>query len=168
MFGKMKKMFSKQNDPEELKAALVGKMVTMQEVPDPTFAEEMLGPGVAIIPSEGKLYAPVKGEVTLVFDTLHAVAITTEAGAELIFHIGLDTVQEEGVGFTSHVTVGDKVEAGDLLISFDLTALEEKGYNMITPIIVTNKDLFSAIEINQDKLDQDVNTEDIVLTLTKA
>ncbi|NLJ71029.1 MAG: PTS glucose transporter subunit IIA [Clostridiaceae bacterium] len=168
MFGKMKKMFSKADNKEELKAPIVGKLVKMQEVPDPTFSQEMLGPGFAIVPAEGKLYAPVAGEVTLVFDTLHAVAITTDAGAELIFHIGLDTVKEEGVGFEAHVAVGDRVKTGDLMVSFDLAALTEKGYNMITPVILTNKQAFSAEELNQDKLDQNVGLDDVVYTLTKA
>lgn len=164
----MKKMFSKSGNNEELIAPIVGKLVKMQEVPDPTFAEEMLGPGFAIVPAEGKLYAPVEGEVTLVFDTLHAVAITTAAGAEFIFHIGLDTVKEEGAGFEAHVAVGDKVKAGDLMVSFDLAALTEKGYNMITPIILTNKHAFSAVAINEDKLNQNVGLDDVVYTLTKA
>ncbi len=169
MFGKMKKLFgNKPEGPEEFKAPLIGKLVTMQDVPDPTFAKEMLGPGFAIIPTEGKLFAPVKGEVTLVFDTLHAIAITTEAGAELIFHVGLDTVKEGGQGFEAQVAVGDKVKAGDLLLTFDLDGLEAKGYNMITPVILTNKDLFSKAEINQTMLNQNVGLDDLVYTLEKA
>ncbi len=166
MFKGLKKMFAK-DEGEKLYAPLKGTFLAVQEVPDPTFAEEMLGPGIAIMPTEGKLYAPADGVMTLVFDTLHAVALTTTGGAELLFHIGLDTVKENGAGFTAHVKVDDQVKAGDLLISFDLDALTAKGYNLITPMILTNKGDFSAIEINKDDFGKTVSTDAIVMTVKK-
>ena len=92
-----------------------GKAVALTEVPDPTFSEKILGDGFAVIPSEGKIYAPADGEVTVVFDTLHAITMTTDQGAELLIHIGLDTVTLKGAPFTAHVAAGDHVKKGDLL-----------------------------------------------------
>ena len=93
-----------------------GKAVALTEVPDPTFSEKILGDGFAVIPSEGKIYAPADGEVTVVFDTLHAITMTTDQGAELLIHIGLDTVTLKGAPFTAHVAAGDHVKKGDLLL----------------------------------------------------
>lgn len=87
-----------------------GKAVALTEVPDPTFSEKILGDGFAVIPSEGKIYAPADGEVTVVFDTLHAITMTTDQGAELLIHIGLDTVTLKGAPFTAHVAAGDHVK----------------------------------------------------------
>ena len=97
-----------------------GKAVALTEVPDPTFSEKILGDGFAVIPSEGKIYAPADGEVTVVFDTLHAITMTTDQGAELLIHIGLDTVTLKGAPFTAHVAAGDHVKKGDLLLDADL------------------------------------------------
>lgn len=87
-----------------------GRAVALTEVPDPTFSEKILGDGFAVIPSEGKIYAPADGEVTVVFDTLHAITMTTDQGAELLIHIGLDTVTLKGAPFTAHVAAGDHVK----------------------------------------------------------
>ena len=87
-----------------------GKVVPLTEVPDPTFSEKILGDGFAVIPSEGKVYAPADGEVTMVFDTLHAVTLASSQGAELLIHIGLDTVTLKGEPFTAHVAAGDQVK----------------------------------------------------------
>ena len=113
-----------------------GKAVALTEVPDPTFSEKILGDGFAVIPSEGKIYAPADGEVTVVFDTLHAITMTTDQGAELLIHIGLDTVTLKGAPFTAHVAAGDHVKKGDLLLepivqeSFrELGAEEMEEYN---------------------------------------
>lgn len=97
-----------------------GRVVPITEVPDPTFSEKILGDGVAVIPSEGRFYAPADGEVTAVFDTLHAFTMTTTQGVELLLHIGLDTVVLKGAPFTSHISVGDQVKKGDLLMEADL------------------------------------------------
>ena len=87
-----------------------GRVVPITEVPDPTFSEKILGDGVAVIPSEGRFYAPADGEVTAVFDTLHAFTMTTTQGVELLLHIGLDTVILKGAPFKSHISVGDQVK----------------------------------------------------------
>ena len=107
-----------------------GKAVALTEVPDPTFSEKILGDGFAVIPSEGKIYAPADGEVTVVFDTLHAITMTTDQGAELLIHIGLDTVTLKGAPFTA-----------------DLEKIQEAGLHIITPVLVCNTDEYNKISI---------------------
>ncbi len=124
-----------------------GKVVPLAEVPDPTFAEKLLGDGFAVIPTEGKVYAPADGEVTMVFDTLHAVTITTAQGTELLIHIGLDTVTLKGAPFTAHVAAGDQVKKGDLLMDADLAQIQAAGLNIITPVVVCNTDDYSNISL---------------------
>lgn len=93
-----------------LYAPCKGKVVPLSEVPDPTFSEKILGDGFAVIPSEGKIYAPADGEIAMVFDTLHAITLTSSSGAEILIHIGLDTVTLKGAPFTAHVAAGDQVK----------------------------------------------------------
>ena len=124
-----------------------GKAVSLTEVPDPTFSEKILGDGFAVIPSEGKIYAPADGEVTVVFDTLHAITMTTDQGAELLIHIGLDTVTLKGAPFTAHVAAGDHVKKGDLLLDADLEKIQEAGLHIITPVLVCNTDEYNKISI---------------------
>ena len=123
-----------------------GKVVPLSEVPDETFSQEMLGKGVAIIPEQNQFYAPASGEVSVVFPTGHAIGLTSEDGTELLIHIGLDTVQLYGEGFHVKVQQGQKIKQGDLLVEVDLDAIKEKGYSVITPILVTNPDQYQEIE----------------------
>ena len=123
-----------------------GKAVPLKEVNDPTFAEEMLGKGAAVIPEEGKIYAPADGEIGMVFDTLHAVSMTTDFGAEILIHIGLDTVKMKGDGFTGHVKAGDHVKKGDLLLEVDLEKVKAAGYDTITPVLVCNTPDYASVE----------------------
>ncbi len=123
-----------------------GKVVPLSEVPDETFSQEMLGKGVAIIPEQNQFYAPVSGEVSVVFPTGHAIGLTSEDGTELLIHIGLDTVQLNGDGFHVKVQQGQKIKQGDLLVEVDIDAIKEKGYSVITPILVTNPDQYQEIE----------------------
>ena len=147
MFGSLKKLFGGEEQAEKIIAAPVsGKAVPMSEVSDPTFSQEILGKGAAIIPSEGKIVAPADGLVTMVFDTKHALSVQTESGAELIIHIGLDTVQLKGQYFEAHVKAGDKVKKGDLLLEFDMDKIKEAGYDVITPVIVCNTPEFPKME----------------------
>lgn len=124
-----------------------GKAVPITEVPDPTFSEKMLGDGFAVIPSEGKIYAPADGEVSMVFDTLHAVTMTTDQGVELLIHVGLDTVTLKGDPFKAHVTAGDHVKKGDLLMDADLEKIMAAGLNTITPVLVCNTDDYEKITL---------------------
>ena len=123
-----------------------GKAVSLKEVNDPTFAEEMLGKGAAVIPEEGKIYAPADGEIGMVFDTLHAISLTTDFGAELLIHVGLDTVKMKGDGFTGHVKAGDHVKKGDLLLEVDLEKVKAAGYDTITPVLVCNTQDYASVE----------------------
>ena len=113
-------LFRKKEKNNVIGSPVKGKAVPLKEVSDPTFAEEMLGKGAAAIPEDGKFYAPADGEIGMVFDTLHAVSMTTDFGAEILIHIGLDTVKMQGEGFAGHVKAGDHVKKGDLLLEVDL------------------------------------------------
>lgn len=123
-----------------------GTVVSLKQVNDPTFSEEMLGKGVAVIPTEGKIYAPADGEISLLFDTLHAVSMTTTDGVELLIHVGLDTVKLKGDGFVAHVATGDRVKKGDLLLSVDLELLKASGYDTVTPMVVCNSDDYAEVK----------------------
>lgn len=138
MFGTLKKMFGGKKERSEVLSPVSGKVVPLSEVADPAFAQEILGKGVAVIPSDGEFKAPVSGEVIVLFDTGHAASIKADNGAEVIVHIGLDTVQLKGQYFKTHVKQGDRVNAGDLLITADLEKIREAGYDVITPVIICN------------------------------
>ena len=129
-----------------LGAVAKGNAVELKEVNDPTFNSGMLVQGVAIVPSEGKIYAPADGEIAMVFETLHAVSMTADNGVEILVHVGLDTVELKGEGFEAHVQAGDKVKKGDLMLSVDLDAVQAAGYDIVTPILVCNTDEYAAVE----------------------
>lgn len=122
-----------------------GKAVSLKQVDDPTFSEEIMGKGVAIIPTVGRAVSPVDGKVSALFDTKHAIGITSDSGVEILIHIGLDTVKLGGKYFTSHIKVGDKIKKGDLLVEFDISAIEREGFETITPILVTNVDDYNNV-----------------------
>lgn len=143
MFGLFKK---KQEKAHVLGSPAAGKAVSIKDVSDPTFSEGILGDGVAVIPSEGKIYAPADGEIGMVFDTLHAVSMMTDFGAEVLIHVGLDTVQMKGDGFEGHVNAGDKVKKGDLLLTVDLEKVKAAGYDIITPMLICNTADYASVE----------------------
>ena len=147
----------------EIASPVKGELVAITNVSDPTFAEEMLGKGVALIPADGKFYAPASGVLEAMFPTGHAFSVTTEEGAEVLVHIGLETVKLDGEHFTIHAKQGDTVSKGDLLVEVDLEAVKAAGYDIITPMIVLNSDMFTF-----EKLIGDVNAGDTALVLTKA
>ena len=119
-------------------APITGKAIALNKVYDPTFAEEILGKGVAIIPSKGEAVSPVDGIIVTVFDTQHAYGILADNGAEILIHIGIDTVQLEGKHFEALVQTGDRVTAGQLIAKFDEAAIRAAGYQTVTPIIISN------------------------------
>lgn len=132
---------------ETLVAPLAGSPIAAQEIPDPTFAAQILGPTVAIEPGEidrSAVVAPCGGVVTTVFDTGHAVGITSDSGAEILIHVGVDTVKMAGRGFSKRVTEGQRVAAGDLLLDVDFAALRQEGYPTTTMMIVSNADDFEV------------------------
>ena len=160
MFGGL---FKKKDNKMILGAPVKGKAVPLSEVNDPTFAEEMLGKGMAVIPAEGKIYAPADGEIGMVFDTLHAVSLVSEEGTEILIHIGLDTVTLKGEPFTPHVVAGDKVKQGDLLMEVDLDKIQAAGLNTITPVLICNTDTYGKIALQKKG---EVTLEDAVLKLS--
>lgn len=117
---------------------LTGKVKQLSEVNDPVFASESMGKGIAIEPTVGEVFAPVNGTVTTLFPTKHAIGITSEEGIEILIHVGINTVQLEGKYFTESVKQGDTVKQGDLLVKFDINKIKEAGYQVTTPVIVTN------------------------------
>ncbi|WP_240307423.1 PTS beta-glucoside transporter subunit IIBCA [Thermophilibacter mediterraneus] len=130
---------------ETLVSPLAGTAIRMTEVPDPVFASEAMGTGAAVRPTEGRLCAPAAGTVTVLAETGHALGMTTDAGAEVLMHIGIDTVTLEGRPFTAHVKVGDHVSVGQLLMDIDLDAIHAAGLDPVTPVIVTNTDAYGSV-----------------------
>ena len=124
---------------------MAGQTVPVAEVPDPTFAQGILGEGIAIIPDDGKVYAPCNATVDTMFDTGHAISLVAENGAEILIHVGLETVGLGGKCFKVHVKNGQKVKKGDLLISFDMEAITAAGYKLTTPMLVCNVDDYAAL-----------------------
>lgn len=141
-----------------------GTVKDITEVPDKTFADKVLGDGVAVIPDEGKIYAPADGTVVNIMDTKHGIMFRTSQGVELLIHIGLETVNLKGKYFTSHTKSGAQVKAGDLLVEFDLEAIRADGYNPITPIVVTNGDDYIR-SVNMVKSDEKITHGDCLLTI---
>ena len=117
---------------------LKGEIVPLTEVKDETFASEMMGKGIAINPTEGKVVSPINGIVQMIFKTKHAIGLKSEDGAEILIHIGMDTVQLDGKHFIAHVNDGDKFKVGDTLVEFDMDAIKKEGYELVTPVIITN------------------------------
>lgn len=150
----------------ELISPLTGQAKELSQATDPVFASGVMGQGVLIDPSEGILVAPVDGEVSVLFPTSHAVGITAANGVELLMHIGMDTVGLEGKGFTAHVKQGDKVKAGDKLISFDIDVIKAAGLVAETPVIVTNQTDFNTEFLGE--LPRSVERGQAVLKATKA
>ena len=125
-------------EEETILAPIKGEVKPIEESSDAAFASGALGKGVVILPEEGKVYAPVTGTVTVLFPSLHAIGITSDAGIELLIHIGINTVQLKGEGFTAHIKQGDQIKQGQLLVEFDMNKIKEAGYSLETPVLVTN------------------------------
>ena len=149
---------------ETLTSPVNGTQISLSEVADETFASEMLGTTVAVETADGKIVAPCDGEVSNIFETGHAVCITTESGGELLIHIGIDTVKMDGKGFTKKVSDGDKVHAGDILVEANLEEIKNAGYQTTTMMILTNTDEFGNVTKAEPA---EVKTTSKVMTLTK-
>lgn len=124
---------------------------------------KILGDGFAVIPSEGKIYAPTDGEIAMVFDTLHAITLTSSSGTEILIHIGLDTVTLKGAPFTAHVAAGDQVKKGDLLMDVDLDKITGAGLNTVTPVLICNTDDYGKISL---KKEGEVSLDEAVLSIS--
>lgn len=125
-------------EEETILSPIKGEVKPIEESSDAAFASGALGKGVVILPEEGKVYAPVTGTVTVLFPSLHAIGVTSDAGVELLIHIGINTVQLNGEGFTAHIKQGDQIKQGQLLVEFDMNKIKEAGYSLETPVLVTN------------------------------
>lgn len=145
-------------------APVAGKLVSIKEVSDPTFGDEILGKGAAIIPSDGRVYAPVDGKVATVFPTGHAIALVGSDGEEILIHVGLDTVKLNGKYFTIHVEGEQQIKKGELLLEADLDQISAAGYDIITPIVVCNTDDFTQV---QPETPGEVKQGDDILKLQK-
>ncbi|MCZ4247443.1 beta-glucoside-specific PTS transporter subunit IIABC [Bacillus amyloliquefaciens] len=134
---------------EIIHSPIKGEVKALSEVNDSVFSGEIMGKGFAILPEEGAAVSPVEGRVTAVFKTKHAIGITSARGAEVLIHIGLDTVRLDGRHFEVHVKEGDAVSPGDLLITFDIEEIKAAGYDVITPVIITNTDQYSFTDVKK-------------------
>lgn len=164
--GFFSKLFSKNEDNKNcLYAPMAGQVVPVTDVPDPVFAEGMVGNGIAIIPSAGEVLAPCDGTISVMFDTGHAVSLIADGtGAEVLIHVGLDTVTLNGAPFQLKAQSGQKVKKGDLLIVADLEAIKAAGLNPITPMLVCNHEDFSTFKMTTGKT---VTNADAVIRLGK-
>lgn len=147
-----------------LYSPLEGKAVPLDQIKDPTFASGVLGKGMAVIPAKGEVTAPCDATVETVFETKHAIGLTGDNGAELLIHVGMDTVQLKGEYFTAHVKDGDHVKKGQLLLTFDMEKIKEAGYEITTPFIVTNSDAYSDVKLIKEG---NVTTDSDVLEIVK-
>lgn len=150
------------NQNEVIASPLKGEIVELQSVSDETFAKKSLGDGVAIVPTEGKMYAPVDGVVTIAFPTGHAIGITSVNGAEILMHIGFDTVELDGKYFELNVTQGQQIKKGDLLVTFDIEQIKAAGYEVTTPIVVTNNAIYN---LNTDINNRTISPGDELIEL---
>ncbi|MDW8692274.1 beta-glucoside-specific PTS transporter subunit IIABC [Streptococcus suis] len=142
---------------------LSGQILPLEKVNDATFSKKMLGEGVAIIPKDGKVYAPFDGTVTSLFPTKHAIGLTSDEGVELLIHFGLETVELKGRGFVSHVSDGEKVEKGQLMLEVDVEMLVAEGYDIVTPVVVTNTQEYLDVLLLSTK--EEVNYADDLLAV---
>jgi PTS system beta-glucosides-specific IIC component len=159
LFGKKEKI-----NPNHIYAPIEGEAVAITEVPDPTFAEGMLGNGIAIMPTDGKVCAPVNGTVETMFDTGHAVTLVSESGMEILIHVGLETVGLNGAPFQVMVKNGQAVKKGDILMIADLEAIKAAGLPTITPVLVCNSDDYTTFNTIVGK---PVTNDDVVIELGK-
>ncbi|QTL99775.1 PTS glucose transporter subunit IIA [Iocasia frigidifontis] len=130
-----------------IKSPLKGKLVNLVDVPDPVFAEKMIGDGVAIKPLDKNVYAPVSGKIVQLFHTNHALGIEIAGGLELLLHLGLDTVKLKGEGFTALVEEKQQVRTGDKLFEVDWDIIREKAVSTITPVVITNMEVVEKMEV---------------------
>ena len=145
---------------DKILSPLKGQVKPLSEVSDKVFAQEVMGRGIAIEPLEGKVYAPFEGTVDAIFNTKHAIGLRSNSGVEVLIHVGIDTVDLEGKHFTAHVKQGDKIKPNDILVEFDIDAIKNEGYEVITPVIVTNHTIYNDFIVTGNKT---VDKNDLLL-----
>ena len=166
--GFFDKLFHKEEESQvpaepKLFAPATGEAIPLDQVKDPAFGQGILGQGIGLKPAEGKIFAPCDATVAQMFDTGHAVSLETSFGAEVLIHVGLDTVELKGQGFKVHAKAGDKVKKGQLLIEFDIPAITAAGYDVTTPMVVCNSDDYSEVKTHTGA----VTNADVVIELEK-
>lgn len=142
----LKKISGKGEADPSIYAPLSGKVVKLSDIQDEAFSSGAMGEGIAIEPSEGKVYAPCDGEISAFFPTGHAVGITARTGAEILIHVGMDTVSLEGKGFSAKAKTGDKVKKGQLLLEFDMEYIKSQNLPLTTPVVITNSDEMAEVK----------------------
>lgn len=152
----------KTEEGEEIASPLKGTLVPLSEINDTVFSSGAMGPGIAVLPAEGKVYAPADGTISMLFDTLHAIGFVTEKGTEILIHVGMDTVKLDGKYFTAHTESGAEVKEGDLLLEFDMEKIKGEGYELSTPVIVTNSDEAGEVRVSEAG---EVNPGDTVIRI---
>ena len=164
--GLFSKLFGKTEEinPNHVYAPMAGEAVAITEVPDPTFSSGMMGNGIAIKPTSGKVCAPFNGTVDMMFETGHAVSLVSDSGIELLIHVGLETVGLNGAPFSIKVKNGQKVRKGDVLMEADLEAIKAAGLPTITPVQVCNTDDYTTFNTTTGKA---VTNTDVVIELGK-
>lgn len=151
------------NDFTEIVSPMNGKVIALEEVEDEVFKGGSLGQGVALIPTEGELYAPIDGTIAMVFPTGHAIGIKTIDGLEILMHVGMNTVELNGKGFNAKVKPGDHIVHGNLLLEFDIEAIQEAGYSVVTPIVITNSNSYH--EVLPDITGESIHVGDKLITV---
>ena len=136
----------------EIESPVKGQIIPLAEVKDNTFASGILGEGYAVIPSEGKVYAPFDGVCENLFDTLHALGLTSDQGVEMLIHVGLETVTLNGAPFTAHIKSGERFKKGDLLLEFNIEEIQKAGCEIQTPVLITNAEELGGVTVEEDKL----------------
>ncbi|WP_195940148.1 beta-glucoside-specific PTS transporter subunit IIABC [Romboutsia sp. 1001713B170131_170501_G6] len=157
-----KEVKSTKLEKEIVVSPIKGEVLNLGDIEDAAFASGVLGQGVAIVPSDGKVVAPVDGVVTTLFPSLHAIGILSDDGVEVLIHIGLNTVQLEGRGFKASVAQGDRIKKGQTILNFDIDVIKEAGYSVVTPIVITNSSQFLDVVQTESK---DVELEDNLITI---
>lgn len=157
-----KEVKSTKLEKEIVVSPIKGKVLNLSDIEDAAFSSGVLGQGVAIIPSDGKVVAPVNGVVTTLFPSLHAIGILSDEGVEVLIHIGLNTVQLEGRGFEACIKQGDRITKGQTILKFDIDVIKEAGYSVVTPIVVTNSSQFLDVVQTESK---NIELEDNLITV---
>lgn len=158
----IKEVKSTKLEKEVVVSPIKGEVLNLSDIEDAAFSSGVLGQGVAIIPSDGKVVAPVDGVVTTLFPSLHAIGILSDEGVEVLIHIGLNTVQLEGRGFNACIKQGDRITKGQTILKFDIDAIKEAGYSVVTPIVVTNSSQFLDVVQTESK---NIELEDNLITV---
>lgn len=162
--GFLSSLLKKKDEAIVIGSPAAGACIALSKVNDPTFSEEILGKGAAVVPTDNRITAPADGTVDMIFPTGHAFTMTTTVGTEILVHIGIDTVKLEGKFFTKHVSDGDSVKKGDLIIEVDLEEIKKAGYDTTIPVIVCNTGDYKEVRLMEERT---VSRSDDILEIVK-